>query len=83
MHDEPPSTRGTMLERAIMLQLLSDEQEQRCSRAQLVATLEREAEALEQALSRLAEAGVVCIDGPEVWASPAARYIDALGLIGI
>jgi hypothetical protein len=72
-----------MLERAILLQLLSEEQEQRCSRARLMATLEQDAMAIEGALSRLAEAGAVCVEGAEVWAAPAVRHVDALGLISV
>jgi hypothetical protein len=71
------------LERAIILQLLSGEPALRCSAAQLAAELGSEAETLEHALGRLARAGAVCLDGGEVSPSPAVRYIDELGLIGI
>jgi hypothetical protein len=71
------------LERAIILLLLSDEQPTRCSSVQLAVELDADAETLEEALAHLARAGVVFLDGSDVWPSPAARHIDELGLIGI
>lgn len=71
------------LERAILLHLLGEDDARRLSRAQLASALGARWQALEPALQRLSHAGVVCLDGSEVWASRAARHIDALGLIGI
>ena len=71
------------LERAIVLLLLSGESGQRWSCAQLAADLGTEDQTLQEALARLARAGVVRVDGADVTASPAARRIDELGLIGI
>src|SRR5271154_3859279 len=71
------------LERAILLQLLGQDREQPSSHAQLAVALAIEADELRRALTRLSDAGVVCLGGQDVWASPAARRIDELGLIGI
>jgi hypothetical protein len=73
---------GRSLERAILLQLLSADSE-RHPRADLVARIGGAAQALDEALARLCEAGVICADGAEVWASRAARRVDELGLIAI
>jgi hypothetical protein len=71
------------LERAIVLALLGDDADRRSSRAQLEAELGVEAEPLARALERLSQLGVVCVADEHVCASPAARRIDELGLIGI
>jgi hypothetical protein len=71
------------LERAIVLTLLSGEGERRWSYGELAAELRIEDELLQTVLGRLSDAGVVCFAGGEAWASPAARAIDELGLIGI
>ena len=73
---------GRRLERAVLLALLGAGEE-RCQRAELAATIGGETQALEAALRRLCEAGAVCAEGAQVWASPAARHIDELGLIAI
>lgn len=73
---------GRRLERAVLLHLLSGDAG-RCQRAEMAAAIGGDAQALEEALERLCEAGVACTDGTEVWASPAARRIDQLGLIAI
>lgn len=83
MTNQSPAAGSRRLERAIILQLLSDEGERRCSSAQLAVALNAEAQAFDAALRHLAEAGVVCLEGTEVWASAAARRLDELGLIGI
>ncbi len=83
-HSGGPSAAGERrLERAIILALLSEDAEQRWACTRLAAELGVDAEALAQALQRLSHAGVVCVAGAEVWASPAVRHIDELGLIGI
>jgi DNA-binding GntR family transcriptional regulator len=71
------------LERAVVLLLLSGESEQRWSCAQLAAELSAEDQPLEEALGRLARAGVVSVAGADVTVSPAVWRIDELGLIGI
>jgi len=86
MHDhigESSPIGNRRLERAILLRLLGEDRDQRLSRAGLAALIDSDAPALQRALERLADAGVVCVEGDDVRASPAARHIDELGLIGI
>jgi hypothetical protein len=83
MNEQSQATGDRKLERAIVLTLLSGEGERRWSYGQLAAELRIEDEPLQKALGRLSEAGVVHVADAEAWASPAARAIDALGLIGI
>jgi hypothetical protein len=71
------------LERAIVLTLLSGEGERRWSYGELAAELRVDGELLQTVLGRLFDAGVVCLADGEAWASPSARAIDELGLIGI
>jgi DNA-binding MarR family transcriptional regulator len=71
------------LERAIVLVLLSEEGEPRCPCARLAAELDAELGALHQALDRLSEAGVVCVEDTDVWAARASRHLDELGLVAI
>ena len=73
----------TQLERAIILELLSDDGEQRRTRAALESELGVDADALDAALRALSEVGVVHADERRVWASTATRRLDALELIGI
>jgi hypothetical protein len=79
----PRAADGSGLERAIVLQLLSDEHERRWSRTQLGAELNADALDLNAALQGLNREGVVCLAEQEVWASAAARKLDGLELIGI
>jgi hypothetical protein len=83
MSEQSPAAGSRKLERAIILALLEDEHGHRHPSVQLEATLAVSAGALEQALRGLADAGVVCVDGAEVWASAAARRLDELGLLSI
>jgi hypothetical protein len=86
MHDHTNESGGVgdrRLERAIVLTLLCEPAGQRWASAQLAAELDVEAAALAGLLGRLSQAGVVCVAGTDVWASPAARCIDELGLISI
>jgi DNA-binding Lrp family transcriptional regulator len=83
MHERSPAPQARRLERATILALLSEEVTERTSRAQLAAALGRDEEALAAVLESLVEAGVVCREGTDVWASPAARRLDELGLIAI
>jgi 2-keto-4-pentenoate hydratase len=80
---ESRSVDGLRLERAIVLQLLRDDREQRWTREELLAEIDAEAPALERALSRLGADGVLCAAEEHVWASRAARRVDELGLIGV
>jgi hypothetical protein len=78
----------TTLERAIVLQLLRDDRERMWSRAQLTSELEADGEeidrkAIEEAVRRLEQTGVLGCTEQEVWASDAARYLDELDLVGV
>lgn len=86
MHTQSSGSRGgggSRLERAIVLELLSDDGERSRSIAELEAELGAAAGELAAALSDLSEVGV--LDGSEgrVWASAATRRLDELELIGI
>ena len=83
MHTESsePRADGAKLERAIVLQLLSEER--RWSRAELASELGAEATGLDSALAALHGQGVLCLAEDDVWASRAARRLDELELIGI
>jgi hypothetical protein len=83
MHGRSRAVGSRTLERVVVLALLSEGGERRWSCAELAGELGVEAQALEDAVGRLSEAGVVRVAGTEVWASAAARRIDELGLIGI
>ena len=83
MHEQARATGDRRLQRAIILQLLSEDAAQNWSRARLAEALGVAPETLESALAELSEAGVVGLADTEVWASAAARRLDELGLIGI
>jgi hypothetical protein len=76
-----PRADGAKLERAIVLQVLSEER--RRSRTELAAELGADATGLDSALAALYGQGVLCLAENDVWASPAARRLDELELIGI
>jgi hypothetical protein len=82
---EPDAASDPRLERAIVLALLSDEDEaaRRCSRAELSDELGVEERQLQAALEGLLGAGVVCAGEGLLWASAAAQRMDELELIGI
>jgi hypothetical protein len=82
---EPDAASDPRLERAIVLALLSDEDEaaRRCSRAELSNELGVEERQLQAALEGLLGAGVVCAGESLLWASAAAQRLDELELIGI
>jgi hypothetical protein len=72
------------LERAIILQLLRDDHDPMWSRGQLMTELQSEqSEALEEALRRLEQEGVLGCSEQAAWASRAVRRLDELGLIGV
>jgi DNA-binding GntR family transcriptional regulator len=83
MHTESSEPRAddAKLQRAIVLQLLSDER--RWSRTELASELGADATSLDGALAALHGEGVLCVAEEDVWASPAARRLDELELIGI
>jgi hypothetical protein len=71
------------LDRIIVLDLLEEDHDERWAREELRAAVRVEPAVLDGALVRLHRDGVVVIDGEHVLASPCARRIDALELIGI
>jgi hypothetical protein len=80
---EPRAGSGSRLERAIILQLLRDDRDASWSRDELLIELGGEMPALEEALVRLQDDGVVSISDEHASASGAARRLNELGLIGI
>jgi Mn-dependent DtxR family transcriptional regulator len=71
------------LERGIVLELLSEDHDERWSRDELAASLRVDRSTLDAAVERLRAEGVLLLDGEHVLASPCARRIDALELIGV
>ncbi len=73
-----------MVERAIVLQLLREDHEERWTRAELTREIpEFEPSTLDEALARLDREGVLHREQSSVWASRAARRLDELELISI
>ena len=71
-------------ERAVILQVLRDDHDERWSRAEL----EREIydippHDIADALERLRQEGVVHLSGELVWASRCALHLDQLGMVSI
>lgn len=78
-HAEPRS-----IERAIILQLLRDDHDERWSRAELEAEVnDVEPSVLRNAIADLEHQGVVVAQDEHVLASPCARHLDELGLVGV
>lgn len=74
----------TLVERAVVLQVLREDHDDRWSRAELQrAASDLSPEDIESAIEYLASQGVVELDGDQVWASLCARHLDELGLITI
>jgi hypothetical protein len=71
------------LQRAIIGLLLGEDHDERWSGDELAARMRADRSALDAALERLRADGVVLLDGEDVLASPCARRIDALGLVGV
>jgi biotin operon repressor len=71
------------VERAIIFQLLRDDRDECWSLTALAAELDVERSALASALERLQTHGVAVAEGDAIGAAPAARRLDALGVIGI
>jgi DNA-binding GntR family transcriptional regulator len=74
---------GSRLERAIVRQLLRDDREQKWSRPELGTEIGAETTAVDVALRRLQEDGILCLVNQEVWASRAAWRRDELALIAL
>ncbi|HSZ70981.1 MAG TPA: hypothetical protein VK756_11550 [Solirubrobacteraceae bacterium] len=73
-----------MVERAVVLQILSDDHEGRWSRAALAGEMSDCAPAaLDRALLSLERDGVLCRDGGDIAAARATRRLDELELIGV
>jgi DNA-binding HxlR family transcriptional regulator len=73
-----------MVERAVVLQILRDDHEERWARAELAREIPDFAPAvLDEALTHLDRDGVLHREESSVWASRAARRLDALELISI
>ena len=73
-----------MAGRALVLQVLRDDHPEWWTRAELLARVPDIPSAIiATALERLTESGVVAVDGERVQASPCARHLDTLDLIGV
>jgi DNA-binding HxlR family transcriptional regulator len=73
-----------MVERAIILQVLREDHEERWPRAELVEEIsDFEPAVLDEALGCLERDGVLQRQGDSVWASRVARRLDELELISI
>jgi DNA-binding HxlR family transcriptional regulator len=73
-----------MVERAIVLQVLRDDHEERWTRAELAREIpDFEPAVLDEALVRLEHDGVLHRAGTSMSAAPAARRLDELELISI
>ncbi len=78
-HAEPRS-----VERAIVLQLLRDDHDERWSRAELEGEVnDVEPCSLSSAIADLERQGVVVAQGEHILASRCARHLDELGLVGV
>jgi DNA-binding HxlR family transcriptional regulator len=78
------SSDSWVVERAIVLQILRDDHEQRWARAELEREIpDFEPTLLDEALACLRRDGVLHREGSLVWAARAARRLDELGLISI
>ncbi len=72
------------IERAIVLQVLRDDHDERWSRAELDTELrDVDAQTVTAALDALRQEGVLHISGQLVWASRCARHLSDLGMVSI
>ncbi len=79
-----PSGDVWMVERAIVLQILRDDHEERWTRAELAQEIpDFEPAVLDEALVCMERDGVLHREGDSVWATRAARRLDELELISI
>lgn len=84
MTEHPCLPSDPRIERAIILQLLRDDHDERWSRAELEVEFGDVApEALSSAIEHLERQGTVVMQRGHVLASPSVRRIDELGLVGI
>ena len=86
MHTQSSGSRSggePRLQRAIVLELLSDDGERSRSIAELEAGLGAQAGDLDAVLRELCEVGVLDGAAGRVWASAATRRLDELELIGV
>jgi DNA-binding HxlR family transcriptional regulator len=88
MQGEPdrqePESVMWVLERAVVLQILRDDHEERWSHAELAREIsDFEPAVLEEALGRLERDGVLHRQGDTTWAARAARRLDELELISV
>lgn len=73
-----------LVERAIVLQVLRDDHEERWLRAELAQELsDFELSVLDEGLAQLEREGILHQEGTSVWAARAARHLDELELISI
>ena len=79
---EPRAARAR-LERAVVLELLSDQRARNCTLVDLAEILGARRDELDVAVNALDRAGVLSIAGESASASPATRRLDELELIGI
>lgn len=83
--DTPPNPSwDEVVRRAIVLQLLREDQDERWSRAELETEIKNTTPLdLNDALHRLRQEGVLYFHGELVLASRASRHLDELGMIAI
>jgi hypothetical protein len=71
-------------ERAIVMQVLRDDHEERWARVELARVIYGfESAILDEAFARLRRDGVLLVENDYVRASRAARRLDELGLVGL
>jgi hypothetical protein len=81
-HPNPRQEESTQC--VVVLQVLRSDHELPWSREELERELhDVDPDAIGVALERLEEQGVVLREGEQLWASPCARHLDALGFICI
>ncbi len=79
-----PNVEPRRVERAVVLQLLRDDHNERWSRAELEAEVnDVEPSVLSSAIADLECQGVVVAQGEHFLASRCARHLDELGLVGV
>lgn len=82
--DNERATETWLAERAVVLQVLRDDRDERWSRAVLADELaDVERAVFERALTRLEAERVLDVEGCDVRASRAARHLDELELIAV
>jgi len=71
-----------VIERSLVLAVLDSDHAELWSRAELEREhLDVDPGDVSSALERLCAAGVLGLQGEEVWALPTARYLDGLGML--